>query len=61
LVLAVLSIEGGFGLADRHWAEMYDRMGDETPNGALCQRRVGVISKGSSGQFDAFEGSLTIE
>ena len=36
-------------------------MRDETPNEALCQCRVGVISKGLSDPFDAFLGSLTIE
>ena len=33
---------------------MYDWMGDETSNEALCQCRVGVISKGLSDPFDAF-------
>ena len=40
---------------------MYDWMGDETSNEALCQCRVGVISKGLSNPFGAFLGSLTIE
>jgi hypothetical protein len=35
--------------ADRHRADMYDWMGDETLNEARCQRRERVI---------AFEGAL---
>jgi hypothetical protein len=49
------SIREGFGLADRHRAGMYDWMGDETPNEALCQRGDGVISKGLSDPFNAFQ------
>ena len=46
------------GTADRHWTDMYDWRGDETSNEALCQCRVGVISKDLSGPFDDFLGSL---
>ena len=55
------SVGEGCGLADRHWADMYHWMGDETSNGALGQCRVGVIWKDLSGPFDDFLGSLTIE
>ena len=52
------SVGEGCGLADRHWADMYHWMGDETSNGALGQCRVGVIWKDLSGPFDDFLGSL---
>ena len=54
------SVGEGFGrqtVTGQQWCWW---MGDETSNRALCQCRVGVISKGLSDPFDAFEGSACI-